>query len=192
MVHASDLLPIPFSTGALDVLSANVQRVQDRLQRPIMVENLSAYISWKTPDGEQPLDEPAFLVELARRTGCLLLVDVNNIYVNALNAKIAGRLEDPVQACRDWLDAIAPHAVGEMHLAGHCRVNDVHGEIVIDDHGSRVCPQVWDLYRHALACYGKVPTLLEWDTDVPALDILLQEVQYARDCTLDLGQEVTA
>jgi uncharacterized protein (UPF0276 family) len=192
VAHASDLLPIPFFTGALDVLCANVQRVQERLQRPMLVENLSAYMTWNTPDGEQALAEPAFLVELARRTGCQLLVDVNNIYVNALNAQIAGRVDDPVQACRAWLDAIAPHAVGELHLAGHCHVSDAHGEIVIDDHGSRVCQQVWDLYRHALACFGKVPTLLEWDTDVPALDVLLQEVQHARDCALEPAMEVTA
>ena len=208
LVHASDLLPIPFSHEALDVLCANVQRVQDRLQRRFMVENLSAYVSWKPglldefqsgrptapihgalarmqDQGQgglaaDPLAEPAFLAGLARRTGCALLVDVNNIFVNALNAQIAGLAGDPVQRCLDWLDAIPRASVGELHLAGHCRVDDEHGDIVIDDHGSRVCDAVWRIYQHAVQRFGPVPTLVEWDTDVPTLDVLLEEVDRAR------------
>lgn len=179
-VHAADLLPLPFTDEALQVLCTNVSRVQDRLRRPILVENLSAYVQFGTPTGERGWEEPAFLAELARRTGCQLLVDVNNIYVNALNAHEAGRLSDPLQACRTWLQSITPAAVGEMHLAGHCRVADVHGVIVIDDHGSRVCDAVWLLYQHALQCFGPVPTLIEWDTDIPALDVLLDETRRAR------------
>jgi len=178
-VHAADLLPLPFTGEALDLLCANVQRVQDRLQRRFMVENLSAYLQWKTPP-EQALTEPEFLNALARRTGCSLLVDVNNIYVNALNAQSAGQCADPLLACREWLSQIAPEAVAELHLAGHCRVSDGHGDIVIDDHGSRVCPEVWELYRHAIRCFGPVPTLMEWDTDIPTLDILLEEASRAR------------
>ena len=178
-VHAADLLPLPFTQEALDVLCGNVQRVQDRLQRRFMVENLSAYLQWDTPE-QQALAEPVFLNALAERSGCLLLVDVNNIYVNALNAQMAGLCADPLAACRDWLYRIAPDNVGELHLAGHCHVSDVHGDIVIDDHGSRVCPQVWELYRHALDCFGAVPTLIEWDTDVPALEVLLDEAARAR------------
>jgi len=178
-VHAADLLPLPFTGEALDLLCANVQRVQDRLQRRFMVENLSAYLQWKTPP-EQALTEPEFLNALARRTGCSLLVDVNNIYVNALNAQSAGQCADPLLACREWLSQIAPEAVAELHLAGHCRVSDGHGDIVIDDHGSRVCPEVWELYRHAIRCFGPMPTLMEWDTDIPTLDILLEEASRAR------------
>jgi len=178
-VHAADLLPLPFTGEALDLLCANVQRVQDRLQRRFMVENLSAYLQWKTPP-EQALTEPEFLNALARRTGCSLLVDVNNIYVNALNAQSAGQCADPLLACREWLSQIAPEAVAELHLAGHCRVSDGHGDIVIDDHGSRVCPEVWELYRHAIRCFGPVPTLMEWDTDIPTLDTLLEEASRAR------------
>ncbi len=171
-MHAADLLPIPFNAAALDTLCANVQRVQDRLQRTLLVENLSAYLGWSASDR----GEPQFLSELAQRTGCQLLVDVNNIYVNALNAQAS----DPLQACRAWLDAIAPTAVGELHLAGHCRVNDAHGEIVIDNHGSRVDPAVWQLYSHALQRFGAVPTLIEWDTDIPPLAVLLDEAASAR------------
>ena len=181
VVHAADLLPIPFTTEALDVLCAHVQQVQDRLQRVFMVENLSAYLRWNVPDTERVWMETEFLTALARRTGCQLLVDVNNIYVNALNAnKRFGEQTDPLQSCRDWLDAIPPDVVGELHLAGHCHVSDEHGDIVVDDHGSRVCDAVWDLYRHAIGCFGAVPTLIEWDTDVPALDVLLDEAERAR------------
>ena len=172
-VHAADLLPLPFSHAALDTLCANVGRVQDRLRRPIAVENLSAYVQWRDAD----MDEPAFLNALARRSGCQLLVDVNNIYVNALNAQLRGERGDPMTACRRWLDAIVPAHVAELHLAGH-----VHcGDIVIDDHGSRVDAAVWSLYRHATARFGAVPTLIEWDTEVPALDVLLDEAARAHE-----------
>lgn len=197
LVHAADLLPLPFSTEALDVLCANVGQVQDRLQRVVLVENLSAYLRWNPLDPNTEWSETAFLAELARRTGCQLLVDVNNIYVNAQNAQIRdGAGGDPLQHCRDWLDAIPADVVGELHLAGHCRVSDVHGDIVIDDHGSRVCDAVWELYRHAVSRFGAVPTLIEWDTDVPALDVLLDEAARARahcdDVLADAQAEATA
>jgi len=179
VVHAADLLPLPFTHEALDVLAANVQRVQDRLQRRFMVENISAYVQWHSA-ADLTLQETEFLNTLARRTGCALLVDVNNIYVNALNAHKAGNCADPMAACKSWLEHIDPDAVEELHLAGHCRVNDAHGDIVIDDHGSRVSAPVWELYRHALNCFGAVPTLIEWDTAIPALDVLLDEVARAR------------
>lgn len=166
-LHAADLLPIPMTRAALDAMCANVQRVQDRLHRPMAVENLSAYVQWRDSD----MDEPTFLNTLAQRTGCQLLVDVNNIYVNALNARLRGSTAPPMAACQRWLDAINPHAVAEIHVAGHVDC----GDIVIDDHGSRVIGSVWSLYRHALTRFGGVPTLVEWDTDVPALDVLLQE-----------------
>ena len=180
LVHAADLLPIPFNHEALGVLCANVQQVQDRLQQRFMVENISSYLSWKACPDEPALNEPEFLSALARRTGCALLVDVNNIYVNACNARIQGVPGDPVQQCRDWLDAINPADVGEIHLAGHCHVNNEQGEIVIDDHGSRVCAEVWQIYKYAIERFGTVPTLIEWDTDIPALDVLLDEVARAR------------
>jgi len=181
-VHAADLLPVPFSKQALAVMCANVQQVQDRLQRPILVENLSAYVRFNVSEPDVALSEPHFLSELSRRTGCQLLVDVNNIYVNALNARIEDSKLEPSQLCREWLDAIAPSMVGEMHLAGHCHVNDQHGEIVVDDHGNQVCEAVWTLYQHALSRFGAVPTLVEWDTDIPSLDLLMNEVRLARVC----------
>jgi len=179
-IHGADLLPIPFNHEALDVLCANVQQVQDRLNRRFMVENISSYLSWTTTADELSLSEPDFLSTLVRRTGCSLLMDVNNIYVNALNAQLMGLPGDPVQHCMDWLDAISPADVAEIHLAGHCHVNDEHGEIVIDDHGSRVCPPVWRIYQHAMRRFGATPTLIEWDTDIPALDVLLDEAARAQ------------
>lgn len=178
-VHAADLLPIPFTRASLDVLCANVQKVQDRLKRRFVVENISSYLSWRALSDDAPLAETEFLSQLARRTGCALLVDVNNIYVNALNAQRNGLVDDSVQHCLRWLDAIAPADVAEIHLAGHCHVHDAYGDIVIDDHGSRVCPEVWRIYQHALDRLGPVPTLIEWDTAIPALDVLLDEAARA-------------
>ncbi len=170
-LHAADLLPLPYHAESLAVLAGNVQRVQDRLRRRLLVENLSAYITLAGSDR----DEPTFLVDLARRTGCGLLVDVNNLYVNALNAQRAGHGGDPLAACIAWLDAMPADSVGEIHLAGHSALED----IVIDDHGSRVCEDVWTLYAHAVARFGAVPSLIEWDTGVPELAVLLQEARRA-------------
>jgi len=185
-IHAADLLPMPFSAAALQTMSDHVNQVQNRLQRQILVENLSAYLRW-TPAADEPfMAEPDFLSQLALHTGCALLVDVNNLYVNALNARIHGQGGDPVQHCCAWLDAIAPVDVGEIHLAGHCHVLPEPGgapldEIVIDDHGSRVCAAVWHIYRHAINRFGAAPTLIEWDTDIPALQVLLDEAALARE-----------
>ena len=171
-IHAADLLPIPFNNAALAVLCANVQCVQDRIQRPLLVENLSAYIRFKNSDRS----EADFLNEMVQRTGCGLLVDVNNIYVNALNERITGGTLDPVIACKQWLDQIKPSAVHELHLAGHLDC----GDIVIDDHGSRVCADVWQIYDYAQQLFGALPALVEWDTDIPALGVLLAEAERAR------------
>ena len=165
--HAGDLLPIAFNDASLAILVRNVVQVQERLRRPIAVENLSAYLSY----ADDTLAEPEFLAALARRSGCTLLLDLNNLMVNALNAGSA----DPLASCRDFVDALPRDAVAEIHLAGYCETAD----IVIDDHGSRVRPAVWQLYRYALARLGPVPTLIEWDTDVPALEVLLDEAAQA-------------
>ena len=165
--HAGDLLPIAFNDASLAILVRNVVQVQERLRRPIAVENLSAYLSY----ADDTLAETEFLAALARRSGCTLLLDLNNLMVNALNAGSA----DPLASCCDFVDALPRDAVAEIHLAGYCETAD----IVIDDHGSRVRPAVWQLYRYALARLGPVPTLIEWDTDVPALEVLLDEAAQA-------------
>ena len=169
VVHGNDLLPIAFTDAALAILATNVQRVQDRLQRPLLVENLSAYLQW----ADDRIAEPEFFNALAQRTGCGLLLDVNNLVVNALNDGLDENAA-AAAACR-WVDAIEANAVGEIHLAGYTDA----GDIVIDDHGSRVHAPVWQVYRHALRRFGPRPTLVEWDTDLPPLDVLLQEAALA-------------
>jgi len=188
VVHAADLLPLPFTDEALAVLCRNVQTVQEALQRPMAVENLSAYLQWQAQDWT----EPEFLAELCRRTGCGLVLDVNNLYVNARNQQLAGEGSDPLAACLDWLAALPTQAVAEIHLAGHTVVvDDEGGSMVIDDHGSQVIEPVWQLYRAAVSRWGAVPTLIEWDTAVPALDVLLDEVRRARAVALDVLEAVT-
>ncbi len=176
IIHASDLLPIPFSKAALDVLCSNVAQVQERLKRTIAVENLSAYFAWQPSD----FSEPQFLSELTRRSGCQLLVDVNNIYVNALNEAKAGESINPLQICQEWLDQIPANAVAEIHVAGH----SVMADIVIDDHSRTVSDPVWALYLHAYQRFSganpSLQTLVEWDTDVPPLEVLLGELEKAK------------
>jgi uncharacterized protein len=166
-IHGADLLPVAHTEAALAIMAANVQQVQDRLQRPLLVENLSAYLRW----ADEAFGEAEFFNRLVRQTGCAMLLDVNNLVVNALNAGV-----EPVEAACGFIDALDPGIVGEIHLAGYLD----RGDIVIDDHGSRVHPPVWPVYRHALRRFGAVPTLIEWDTDVPALDVLLDEAARAQ------------
>lgn len=172
VLHAADLLPVAFTPAALDILVRNVQQVQERLKRPILVENLSAYLHW----ADDTLDEPAFFNELCTRSGCGLLLDLNNLVVNALNdghdeAAAAGA------ACA-WVDTMLPAHVGEIHLAGYHAADD----IVIDDHGSAVHEPVWRVFRHALARLGPRPVLVEWDTALPAPGVLLAEAAKAEAC----------
>ena len=169
VLHGNDLLPLAFTQETLAIMVANVSQVQDRLKRPLLVENLSAYLSFADSD----FSEPAFFNELVRRSGCGLLLDVNNLVVNALNEGVS----DPVHSACEWVDAIDAAAVGEIHLAGY---KDM-GDIVIDDHGSRVHESVWQVYRHAIRRLGAVPTLVEWDTDVPPLEVLLDEARRAAE-----------
>ncbi len=166
-IHGNDLLPVAFNRAALDIMVANVQQVQERLQRTILVENISAYLAWT----DDRLAEAQFFNQLARRSGCGLLLDLNNLVVNALNAGL-----EPVATANAFVDAIDAAAVGEIHLAGYAELDD----IVIDDHGSRVHAPVWQVYRHAIRHLGPRPTLIEWDTDVPALDVLLDEAALAQ------------
>lgn len=185
-IHASDLLPIPWTRSALDVICANIGLVQDRLKRSLAVENLSAYVRWREAD----MSETEFLGLLARRSGCQLLIDVNNLYVNAINdQRLFGSGLDAVAVCCAWLDAIDAQHVAEIHLAGH---RD-GGDLVIDDHGSYVAEPVWQIYRHAIERFGAVPTLVEWDMDIPPLEVLLGEAQRARranEVCLARGREV--
>jgi hypothetical protein len=178
-VHAGDLLPLAFTEDSLRVMVDNVQKTQDAMGRQILVENLSAYLRW----ADDAIDEPEFFNQLAQRSGCGLLLDVNNLVVNALNAG-----QPPVAAACAFIDALDPGIVGEIHLAGY---SDQQG-LIIDDHGSRVRPEVWRVYEHAIHCLGAVPTLVEWDTDVPALEVLLSEAAQAQAVIDRLTRPVAA
>jgi uncharacterized protein (UPF0276 family) len=160
--HLNDLLPLALNAAALDLLSERVQRVQDKLQRRILLENVSTYVRFR----DDAMSEAEFLAALAQRTGCGLLLDINNLYVNQCNHG-----EDALAA----IAAIAPGTVGEFHLAGHLATPDA----VIDHHGAEVAAPVWALYEAALRRFGPLPTLIEWDTDIPALEVLLAEADKA-------------
>jgi uncharacterized protein (UPF0276 family) len=174
-VHGADLLPIAFTREALDILVRNVEQVQERLQRPIAVENLSAYLHW----ADDAIGEAQFFNELAQRSGCGVLLDLNNLVVNALNDGV-----DPVAAACAFVDAIDTRHVVEIHLAGF----NARAPVVVDDHGSRVHEPVWQVFRHAVGRLGVKPTLIEWDTDIPALDVLLDEARRAQQIIDETGQ----
>ncbi|MEP6941240.1 MAG: DUF692 domain-containing protein [Rudaea sp.] len=158
----NDLLPMPLTGAALDLMHARVSRMQDALRRQVAIENIASYVRFVGDD----FDDVEFLNTLARRSGCAILLDVNNLYVNERNHGVDARGE---------IDAIEPGHVAEIHLAGHRSV----GDVVIDDHGAPVAEAVWSLYEYALRRCGDVATLIEWDADVPVLDVLLDEAGQA-------------
>ena len=161
--HFNDLLPLPYTDEALPHVCSRVAEVQDFLGRQIVVENVSSYFAF----AEATIPEWEFVAAVARRTGCRLLLDVNNIYVNAVNHGFSADA---------YLMAIPPDAVAEIHLAGF----DASGPCLIDTHGTRVAPDVWALYRRAIARFGPRPTLLEWDLDIPAFAVLEEEAATAQ------------
>ncbi len=158
----NDLLPVTLDHAALALVGERVSRVQERIKRPLLVENVSTYVRFRA----DAMSEAQFLAELARRTGCAILLDVNNLYVNQHNHG-----EDALAA----LAALPVGSVGEIHLAGHLATPLA----LVDHHGAAVAEPVWELYRAALQRFGRVPTLVEWDADIPPLDVLLAEAAKA-------------
>src|SRR6516164_7109549 len=164
--YLNDLLPLPYTEASLDLFCRHVEEAQEALGRRLLIENPSSYLRYR----ESPIPEAEFITEVACRTGCGILCDVNNIYVSAWNFGF-----DPF----DYLKALPIAAIGEIHLAGHHIAKDVN--MLIDDHGSRIAQPVWELYAAALRRFGPVPTLIEWDTNVPALEVLVDEAQHAEE-----------
>lgn len=162
--HLNDLLPLPLTREALALVCQRVDRVQEILGRRILLENVSSLLRYR----DDAMSEAEFLALVAARTGCGVLLDINNLYVNQCNHR-----EDALAA----MQAIAPDSVGEIHLAGHLVTPDA----VIDNHGDRVAEAVWTLYEAAVRRFGSVSTLIEWDTDIPALEVLLNEARRARE-----------
>jgi len=166
-----DLLPLPYTSEALDLVCANIDRAQDAMGRAMLFENPSTYIDFAEAD----MTEWLFLAEMARRTGCGLLLDVNNVFVSAANHGF-----DPVA----YLDEIPAEAVRQVHLAGHSQGT----EMLIDTHDRPVPPSVWDLYAHVVPRLGPVATMIERDDDIPPLPDLLAELATARAIHADALQ----
>lgn len=167
--HFNDLLPVPLTREALDIMAAHVSETQELLGRQILIENPSVYADI----GGAEMSEPEFLVALARRTGCGLLIDVNNVHVSCSNLG---------KSAADWLDDIPAELVHELHLAGHAVEELESGRLLIDDHGSAVGDEVFALYRDFIERVGARPTLIERDKNVPELGELIAEAMRAQRC----------
>jgi len=167
--YLADLLPLPMTEEALDIVCRNVEHAQDALQCRLLVENPSTYLQF----AHSTVPEWEFLAAVSARTGCGILCDVNNIHVSAANHG---------WSALGYLDALPAKAVGEIHLAGHSvRPLEQGRTIRIDDHGSAVSPEVWALYAHAVCRFGRVPTLIEWDNNLPPLAVLLEQAALAQE-----------
>ena len=160
--YLNDLFPIPYTEEALELVSRNIGIAQDALGRRLLVENPSSYLRFV----DSTMPECEFVAELVRRSGCGLLLDVNNVHVSARNHGFD---------VGEYLAAMPGDAVGEYHLAGHAEVEVDGVPLLIDDHASRVVPEVWGLFERALAAFGPRPTLVEWDNAIPPLAVLLEE-----------------
>lgn len=163
----NDLLPLPYTDTTLKTVCDHIDEVQEALGRKMLLENPSSYLAFS----ESTLSEVDFLREITKRTGCGLLLDVNNVFVSATNMQV-----DP----RAYIDVFPMDAVGEIHLGGHDEDEDDHGApLLIDSHGREVADPVWTLYAYTIAKSGPKPTLIEWDTDVPEWSVLVEEAKRA-------------
>jgi uncharacterized protein (UPF0276 family) len=187
VLHSGDLLPIPYNTNSLHTIVANVQQVQESIQRPLLIENLSAYItpSQLVAHIKDEMTEFEFLVNMCEAAGCGILLDLNNLIINELNRKTA----NPLEMIRQRLDTLPAHIVGEIHLAGYTDKSPVapkdinkarESHFIIDDHGAPVSEECWQLYQYALQKFPGTPTLVEWDTQIPEWSVLLNEADKAR------------
>ncbi len=171
-VHSNDLLPMPYTEDALRHVTERIRQVQETLGREILIENVSSYLSYQASE----MSEAEFLAEVVQQAGCGLLCDVNNIYVSAHNHG-----DDPLA----YLDCLPKEAIRELHLAGFAD----QGDFLLDTHGAAVHEEVWQLYQEALARFGPVPTLIEWDTDIPELSVLLAEREKAASLMREVDEQ---
>jgi uncharacterized protein len=161
--YAHDLLPLPYTEEALAVVVSHIREVQERLRRPVLIENVSSYLTFT----HSTMTEWEFLAEVAERADCGILLDVNNVYVSAVNHGFSPEA---------YLDALPPARIGQIHLAGHSDC----GTHLLDTHDAPVAPAVWTLYRRAIARLGRISTLVEWDDRIPELEEVLAEAERAR------------
>lgn len=177
--YLNDLLPLPYTPETLDRVCDHVDRVQEVLGRRLLLENPSTYVIF----AQSEIPETDFLAQIARRTGCGLLLDVNNVFVSCVNHR-----SDPLA----WLDAFPLDLVSEIHLGGHDQEDLPSGPLLIDAHGAEVAEPVWALYAEVLDRAGALPTLVEWDNDVPEWHVLLAEAQRAATLLADRRQHAAA
>lgn len=177
--YLNDLLPLPYTPEALDRICDHVDRVQEVLDRRLLLENPATYVIF----AQSEIPETDFLAEIARRTGCGLLLDVNNVFVSCTNHR-----SDPL----DWLSAFPVGMAGEIHLGGHDEEELPSGPLLIDSHGRPVADPVWALYAEVLDRAGPLPTLIEWDNDVPEWPVLAAEVDRAAALMADRRQHAAA
>jgi uncharacterized protein len=175
----ADLLPIPYTYEMLDHFAAQIGRVQDRLKRHILVENPSCYLAYKAND----MSEVEFIERLVTRTGCGIIFDINNVEVTSKNLGTSAH---------QYVDAIHPDWVGEIHLAGHTAEQHDSGALLIDDHGSAVTDYTWGLFERFLSRAGPKPVLIEWDTDVPEFEVLMAEAQKAQEIMTSVTEHASA
>lgn len=167
-VYLNDLIPTPYTDELLAIVSRHVDETQNYFKRQILIENPSTYLEFKGAD----YSEADFLSALVKKTGCGLLLDVNNIFVSSKNHGFNAN---------EYLLKIPPEAVKEIHLAGHTKKQFKKISILLDDHGSKVDDEVWALYQQTLKIMGRKPTLIEWDSNIPALDIILDQARIAEN-----------
>ena len=165
--HLNDLLPLPYTQESLETLARNIGTVQDTFGASILVENPSTYLSFEEGD----MAEPEFLNELTKRTGCSLLLDVNNVYVQAVNHGFDAK---------EYIKTIRTDSIREIHLAGHLEETEGDERLLIDTHGDIVCHDVWDLYAYTIEKHGEHLTLIEWDQNYPDFSVLMNEIKTVR------------
>lgn len=171
--YLHDLLPLPYTEEALEHISTRIQQVQDFLHRQILIENISSYVQFE----HSTLSEQDFLCEVVKKSGCGILLDINNIYVTATNLGV-----DP----KAFIYSMPANQVQEIHLAGHSTTVIQGKEVLIDSHNCKIIPEVWDLYRTAIQHLGRKPTIIEWDSDLPALEELCLEANQAETIMREL------
>lgn len=166
-IYMPDLLPLPYTEESLKLFSQNIMVAQDFLQREILIENPSSYIEYNSSS----MEESEFLVKLCKSTGAKILLDINNVFVSASNHN---------WNAYHYIDTLPRDLVKEIHIAGHTTKRLSSNQIIrIDTHNNFVCQEVWDLYKYAIQKFGPIPTLLEWDADIPEIEVLIQEASKA-------------
>ena len=166
--YLHDLLPLPHTSETLEHIVSRIQQIQDFFHRQILIENISSYVEFP----HSPMKEQEFIVEVARQSGCGILLDINNIYVSAANLG---------HDAEDYLYGIPKEIVHEIHLAGCSTTRVQEKDLLIDSHDKPVLPAVWDLFRKAVQHFGIKPVMIEWDTDLPSLETLCLEAQHAEN-----------